>query len=183
MRILFFAGVALLIAAFVSAASEVAARAVPGVGSYVSASELWAALSPRTFRAAEQWVSATFGPAAWNAGFMAILFLPAWALFGIPGGVLAWLNRPHREVPEDFDPDEVFLFDELAKRAKEDGYDDGKDDDRLPRDGSAEILASAREAGTYAGDAQAYVERPKDAAATPPEIADGGADRKPGERV
>ncbi len=182
MRILFFAGVALLIAAFVATASEVAARTVPGVGNYVSASELWAALSPRTFRAVEQWVSATMGPAAWNAGFMTVMVLPAWALFGVPGGVLAWLNRPHREVPEDFDPDEVFLFDELAKRAKEDGYADGKDDDRLPRDGGDEILASAREAGTYAGDAQAYVERPKDAAAPPSEAADG-AERKPGERV
>jgi len=152
-RLLFGLGLALLVGAFAAAVGEMIARTIPGVSRfYVPADELWAALGPRSYRDAQRWITDALHPALWDPVLVTLMRLPGWALFGVPGGLLAWFFRPQREPPEDFDPDAPFLYDELAKRAQEEGYGEG--DDRLPEDLAPRIVDSAREAGADATDAE-----------------------------
>jgi hypothetical protein len=134
-----------------------AARTIPGVGwSFLSADELWAALAPRSYRIIQRWIEGTLHPAVWNPILATVLWFPAWLLLGVPGGLLAYFFRPHRETPADFDPDAPFLYDELVKNAEEEGY--GDRDDPPPADNVSRVLDSAREAGAYALNPDAFRE-------------------------
>ena len=127
MRILFPFGVVLLAAAFVAAAAEMAARSTLESPPLVLAfGDTWTLLWPDSFKA----FAGSLAGTAWTAVADTLLRLPGWLLFGLPGGVLAWLGRPHRH-PEGEAPDEAsfFLYDELEQRAREEGY--GPDQDEL----------------------------------------------------
>ena len=71
-----------------------------------------------------------FSPALWDPLLVSLLSLPTWFLFGAPGGTLAWYCRPNKEMTaEELEElkkceESLFLFDELAKEAREAGYDD-----------------------------------------------------------
>lgn len=131
MRLFYLLGWLLLVGAFLSAAAETGARGLlPEAGALVPAHDLWQALSPGGLASARRWVETVLHPALWNPVLTDVLALPAWLLLGGPGMALVWLLRPGRAVPDDFDPDSVFLYDRLAERVREEGYTGG--DDRAP---------------------------------------------------
>ncbi len=141
MRSLFFMGWVLLLLAFAAAAAETIARTGPGGGGIVmSASELWRALWPGAYMISETRLSA-MTPWLWDPAITTFLTLPAWALLGFPGFVLAILCRPGRELTpteeEEMQEHEasLFLYDDLAREARAWAREEGdnmKDDDRLP---------------------------------------------------
>jgi hypothetical protein len=137
-------GWTLLVLTALSLVGELATRGLYDAReAFLSAEELWAALAPESFAVFRSWFRSSIRP-LWTYGFGPLLKLPAWALFGLPGLLAtAYACRLNRE-PIDYDPSQAFLYDELAQRAREEGYVDAKD--RAPEDDTAAIAASAREA-------------------------------------
>ena len=130
--------------AFLSLVGEMAARGQYGSRVFfLSAEELWAALAPESFTEFRTLFRSAARP-FWTYFLGPLLMLPAWLLFGLPG-ILAF-GYAHRldRTPREFDVEEAFLFDELVKRAKEEGHVDPED--RAPEDSYEPIAASAREA-------------------------------------
>ena len=127
-------GWALLVFAFFAACAETAYRgAYRDAGMWVGADEVWAGLAPRTFEAFRAWVVGTLHPAVWHDVLRPALVLPGWLTVGVPGAAFVWAGAARRA--RDSDAGEhaasLFLYDALARRAREDGYaDDG--DDRAP---------------------------------------------------
>ncbi|MCR4376728.1 MAG: hypothetical protein NUV50_01375 [Rhodospirillales bacterium] len=115
-RLLFILGIALAGAAFVATGTEIVASALnPDLGRLPSAAELWRAVSPATFEAAL---------AQWPMIVSTVLTLPAWLLLGAPG--ITFIIIGH-ERDEDAAPEieqSLYLFDELTRRAREDGFAD-----------------------------------------------------------
>ena len=132
MRFFYYLGGFLLMLAFAGAAAEAIPRSLPGGaasgGWYVSAYELWYAIMPGNLVVTQIQVE-KISPALWDPLLVGLSLLPAWLLFGLPGGVLAWFNRPNKEMTaeqlEEMKKHEesLFLFDDLAKEAREAGYD------------------------------------------------------------
>ncbi len=137
MRLLFFLGWLLMFLAFVGAAGEAIPRSLPGgaVGSgwFVSAYDLWYAAQPGSLVVTQIQVE-KLSPVLWDPVIVALLALPAWLLFGLPGVLLTWFCRPHREITaeqrEDLQKQEesLLLFDKLTEEARAAGFDDGEDD-------------------------------------------------------
>ncbi len=137
MRVLFNLGWVFLFLAFGGAAAESIPRSLSdggtGGGWFVSAYELWYAAQPGSLVVSQIQVE-KLAPALWDPVIVTLLSLPAWALFGVPGGLLTWFCRPHKEITaeqlEDFKKHEesLFLFDKLAEEAREAGHDDDEDD-------------------------------------------------------
>lgn len=127
MRIVFLLGLAFLAAAFLGGMVEIAARGILDVGhAWLSMEETWGTLWPDSLR-----VFKTANPGLWKLA-SPVMGLPAWLVFGLPGGLLAWFTRPHR-TPEDEGPDEesLFLYDELARQAREEGWDHHHEEEPL----------------------------------------------------
>lgn len=138
MRVLFFLGWLLMIAAFVAAAAEIAATGLAaGPAGWIGFEELWRALAPASYVDVRLWVD-DISPWIWHVLQAGPLLLPGWLLFGLPGVLLAWFCRPGRHLTESEKEDlrrrrdALFLYDELARdarrQAEEDGYDPGEDD-------------------------------------------------------
>ena len=110
-------GFVFLALALLSSFGEIAVQVMyPGRGSILSLAEVWRALSPSHYHA---FIEANNGPLLTLA-----LSIPGWALFGVPafGLVFVFRNR-HEDMDEDHE-NAMYLFDELAKQAKEAGYED-----------------------------------------------------------
>lgn len=138
------AGVVLVGLAFLSLVGEIAIRGpIETRGFYLSAEELWAGLAPDTHAEFRSWFRSAARP-IWTFGFGPLLKAPAWLLLGAPGVLAIVYGRRRDAEPTDIDPDEVFLYEELAKRAKEES--NANADDRFPADDYAAAEASAREA-------------------------------------
>ena len=171
MRTLIPLGRGLIALAILSLVGELAARAFFSAGGfYMSAEELWAALAPVSYTALRDWFRQGALP-FWTYGLGPVLKLPAWLLFGAPGIAALWFAEKH-ESTEEFAAivESAFLYDELEKRAREDGLlDDGEFPPGSDADG---ILASAREA---------EADLARDPAPTPPDGA-GRANAGAGER-
>ena len=117
MKALFLIGWVFLIIAFGAAAAEMAAGALSKTrGAFVSFSSVIAAMWPTVWSA----LQSALGPGLSKA----IFALPGWLTFGLPGGLLVWFCRPNKEALSQEDHDSMFLFDELSKQAKADGYDE-----------------------------------------------------------
>ena len=133
MQMFFFLGWGFLLLAFAGAAAEALPRTFPGIGTFVSAHELWYAASPGSLVVTQIQVE-RISPALWELLRASVLVLPAWMLFGVPGGALVWFCRPHKQMTryqrEELERQEeaIFLFDKLAQEAREAGFDDGEDD-------------------------------------------------------
>ena len=133
MQMFFFLGWGFLLLAFAGAAAEALPRTFPGSGTFVSAHELWYAASPGSLVVTQIQVE-RISPALWELLRASVLVLPAWVLFGVPGGALVWFCRPHKQMTrhqrEELERQEeaIFLFDKLAQEAREAGFDDGEDD-------------------------------------------------------
>lgn len=140
MRVFYLAGWALLVLAFLAAAFETAARGRFGgdIGLIMSSYEMWSAYWPDGLKATREWIADGLHWALWDPVLVTLLRLPGWALIGVPGVFLVWRNRPPREGADDIDEDQLYMFDRLAKRARDEGYADEDDDiytHHLPEDG------------------------------------------------
>jgi len=148
MRVLFFLGWLLLFLAFAAAAAEAIPHALPGgaagSGWFVSAYDLWYAAWPGTLVVTKIQVE-RLAPALWDPVILILLTPPAWLLFAVPGVLLTWFFRPHKELTaeqlEDLQKQEeaLFLFDKLAEEARDAGFDNGEDD-QAPDIGSPDII-------------------------------------------
>ena len=142
--VILLAGGILLGLAFVSVVGEIAVRGPLGTrGFYLSAEELWAGLAPDSHAAFRALFRSDARP-LWVFGIGPALKAPAWLLLGLPGLLAVAYGRRRDATPSDIDPDQVFLYEALAKRAEEDGLSGA--DDRLPEDSYAATEASARAA-------------------------------------
>ena len=131
MNILFIVGLILLGCAFVSAAAEIVTKVAHRPDMIVlSAIEFWRTVSPGTQIAARDAISGV-SPVLWDPVLVTLMAMPAWLLFGLPGGLLAWRFRPNRHAPEGMNDDDVSpdsLYEGLAQMAKDEGFDKSIDD-------------------------------------------------------
>ena len=126
-RIFFLFGIVMAALAFLATAAEMAAHGVDGdLGLLPSAADVWRALSLASFEAALSHQSIV----AWlsNAG---ILDLPGWLILGAPGLVLIIVCHESDDGPISEQDHSLFLFDELAKQAREEGFSDQSDSELL----------------------------------------------------
>jgi hypothetical protein len=93
----FLAGVLLLVAVIFAIYDTTRAKA-NGHVSFTSISETWSALSPASLKAARDSVQTRTHPIVWNWGIAKLLQLPAWALLGLIGLLLAYAGRRRRQV-------------------------------------------------------------------------------------
>jgi len=116
-------GKLLLALAFLAAAAEAYVHILPGgpTALLVPMAELWAILSPDSLRASTDWLWDSLQPWVWDPLLAGILKLPLWLALGLPGVLLVWWGRrpDEGEIAADLQAESVFLYDELAKAAKE----------------------------------------------------------------
>jgi len=134
MRIVFYLGCILIISAFFSASAELIVRLYADDPAIITpAYDLLYTLWPGALTVMQIRVEriALF---LWDPVLTTILAFPAWFLLGVPGITLAWLNRPGR-ILSPLEQEEhrkqiesLYLFDELAKDAKRQGYSTGNED-------------------------------------------------------
>jgi len=141
MRILFYLGWVLLIGGFVSAAAEQVVRLYPGASTMLTpAYDLWYTLWPGGLTIAQIRIE-RIAPMLWDPLLTTVLAFPAWFLLGMPGVTLAWFCRPNRVLTPSEQEDHrkhvesLFLYDELAKKAKAEGHASGPDDMLPDHDG------------------------------------------------
>ena len=131
-RGLFFIGLGFLALAFISGAAEIAAQGITKqLRAYMPISEVWQILSPETLDNFRNDGVGIFGT-GWRTVEL-IMLLPGWLLFGVPGIIVALGFRDHDEDANKDHEDSVFLYDELAKRAHDEGMsDETHGDDIMP---------------------------------------------------
>ena len=134
MRTLRYPGWILLLAAFAAAAAEVMVPPAPGApGVFVSAYELWYTAWPGSLVRTQIHVE-RLAPFLWDPLIVAVLTLPGWFLFGLPGVMLTWMSRPRgfadaRARAEVRKYEEAMLFyDDLIREARSQGMDRDGDD-------------------------------------------------------
>jgi hypothetical protein len=94
----FLAGVFLLVAV-IAAVNDVTRSMAAGTRlPFVSTHEHWSRLAPVTLAAARKAVQGKAHPLVWDPGVVSLLQVPAWALFGVVGVLLAYAGRRRREV-------------------------------------------------------------------------------------
>ena len=133
-------GWAFVIFAFVAAAAEIVARIHGGpAGAYVSAYDIWYTVWPGNLVITQTMVERHLGVALWDYVARPILSLPAWLLFGAPGGALIWFHGLRRSEVDIIGEESFSVYDTLVEAArKEEGYDPNEDDmapDHGPVDG------------------------------------------------
>jgi hypothetical protein len=130
---LFVLGWCLLAVALVASAVEMLAEVrFGGVQTLFSAYDLWYALWPSALIRAQIHVERV-SVFLWDPLVVGALAVPAWALSGVPGAALAWCFRPDRHLSaeerreREQEAESMNIYDVLARRAREEGYD-GADD-------------------------------------------------------
>jgi hypothetical protein len=94
----FLAGVFLLVAV-IAAVNDVTRSIAAGARvAPVSTHDHWSRLAPVTLASARSTVQRKAHPLIWDPVLTSVLHLPAWALFGVLGGLLAYAGRRRREV-------------------------------------------------------------------------------------
>lgn len=122
-RILFLIGIVLSTLAFLAAGADLAAQAMNAELSMIPGSgEVWRTLWPDTFQALP-------AGGVWDI----LLRLPGWLILGAPGLTLIVVCRERGEGDMVEHEHSLYLFDELARQAHENGFD-GQDDDMRPSD-------------------------------------------------
>jgi hypothetical protein len=129
MRFLYYLGFMLLILAFISGAADVVPRnfARSGGNGFVSAYDLLYAIWPGKLVIAQIHIE-RLSSALWDPILIGLLAFPAWLLLGLPGGLLAWLNRPYKELSPEAEEsmrrqeESLQLYDKLSQDAREAGY-------------------------------------------------------------
>jgi hypothetical protein len=136
MKILLPLGWVLLAGAFVSGAYETMAR-VQGAeaGAFLSAYDLWYTLWPGKLVITQILVERHLHAELWEYLAVPVLSLPAWLLLGGPGVALTWHFRPRHAEEDEADEESLFVFDALAKAAREEEGYDHREDDMAPDHG------------------------------------------------
>jgi len=93
----FLAG-AILLVAVIFAVSDATRSLGTNGATAVTVHQTWSTVSPISLSAAQGAVQRYTHPAVWNWGVLKILQLPAWALLGLLGLILAFLGRRRRRV-------------------------------------------------------------------------------------
>ncbi|HEY9163189.1 MAG TPA: hypothetical protein VIN57_01170 [Magnetovibrio sp.] len=120
-RLLFLLGIALTTGAFVATAAEIAASVIePGLGMLPGADQVWRVLAPNSYQTAQDLPAAGL--------WLGLLQFPGWVVFGGPGLLLIVLFRQRGEALPPEHEQSLYLFDELTRQAREDGFDDNDDD-------------------------------------------------------
>ena len=115
-RLLFGLGIVLCLGALALTVAEIAASALdPALGLLPSIDQVWRVLAPDSHGLALE-LSAT---AVWRF----VLGLPGWLALGAPGLLLIVLFRERGEALSLEHEQSLFLFDELTRQARADGYD------------------------------------------------------------
>lgn len=135
MRFLYYLGFMLLILAFIAGAADVVPRnfARAGGSGFVSAYELLYAIWPGKIVIAQIQVE-RISSILWDPILIGLLAFPAWLLLGLPGGLLAWLNRPYKELSPEVaesmkrQEENLQLYDKLSQDAREAGFGDDEYD-------------------------------------------------------
>lgn len=157
-HVLFLLGIVLSGAAFAAAAFDMAAHGIDAsLGALAGADEVWRTVSPETYAA---WT------AAWPQLVIALLALPGWLIFGAPGLALVIFARA-KDQGAGNDAHSLFLFDDLARQAREDGYVDDE-----PMDGLASIELADKSFAEDNIEAPAPDDAPGDGAETPGSASD-----------
>jgi hypothetical protein len=94
----FLAGVAFMVAVM-AAVNDVTHSMMAGERlPPISTLEHWSKLAPVTLTTARTAVQRYAHPLVWDPGLVTLLQLPAWAVFGLLGVLLAYAGRRRREV-------------------------------------------------------------------------------------
>ncbi len=140
---LFYFGWLFLVLAFAAASAE---AVISGPGLFMSAHDLWYALSAKHFTITQIRVE-RISLVLWNPLLTTFLSVPAWLIFAVPGTWLSWRFRPGRRLTPAEEEDHrkhvenLFLYDELAADAKRQGYADEDDDMSPDHDGHETLVA------------------------------------------
>ncbi|MBX9589023.1 MAG: hypothetical protein K2X43_06955 [Hyphomonadaceae bacterium] len=93
----FLAGTLLLVAV-IFAVNDTTRWLAGNEAGAVTMQQVWSSISPTALGAAQGAVQRTTHPAVWTWGLLKVLQLPAWALLGLAGLLLAYLGRRRRRV-------------------------------------------------------------------------------------
>jgi hypothetical protein len=93
----FIAGVLLLVAVIAAVADGTRTMEVQRLV-VTSTGEQWGKIAPNSFRYVQNYVQRTTHPMVWETAVRPLLLLPAWALFGGVGLLLAYIGRRRRRV-------------------------------------------------------------------------------------
>lgn len=130
-RFLFLLGIALTMGAFVATAAEIAASVIdPSLGQLPGTAQVWRVVAPESYQAAQNLPFASL--------WLSALQLPGWLVFGVPGLLFIILFRQRGEAVSAEHEQSLYLFDELTRLAREDGYRDTDDD--LQSSGGADFV-------------------------------------------
>ncbi|MCW8835561.1 MAG: hypothetical protein OQJ99_04225 [Rhodospirillales bacterium] len=109
-----------IVFAFIAAAAETAI----GSSGMTSAREVWYTLSPGSLSVFEIRVRQIAGETMWDPVILAVLGLPGWAIFGIPGALFFWMFRPQVDSDLAAHEDSFGTYDRLARLAEEEEAED-----------------------------------------------------------
>jgi hypothetical protein len=93
----FLAGIFFLVAVIFAVYDATRAQSTGRV-SFVSVSQTWSGASPGSLKSAQESVQRRTHPIVWSWGVAPVLELPAWALLGLLGLLLAYAGRRRRQV-------------------------------------------------------------------------------------
>ncbi len=85
-----------LVLAVAAAGQEIIAAVDAGAWRAVALGELWYRLHGASLNAAQAGIQRNIAPWLWEPVITTVLLWPAWAVFAVPGGVLAWACRRRR---------------------------------------------------------------------------------------
>lgn len=137
MRILFYLGWVLLIAAFLITGADPFLTQLGKGGIWTSFHDVWYAYAPHSLIISQIRIEKV-APVLWDPVILTILQVPGWLLFGLPGGVLVWTCRPNKVMSEDMreeyerQKESLFVLDELSREARKDENYDPHEDDQAP---------------------------------------------------
>lgn len=137
MRVLFYLGWALLIAAFLITATDPYLTLLGDGGIWAPAHDVWYAYAPHSLIITQIRIE-KIAPALWDPVILSVLQVPGWLLFGIPGVALTWTCRPNKvmsdDVREEYErqKESLFVLDELSREARKDEDYDPNEDDQAP---------------------------------------------------
>jgi hypothetical protein len=93
----FLAGLLLLVAV-IFAVYDGTVSHTRGQITFASIQDTWSAVSPTSLKSAQTSVQRNSHPLVWSWGIAKVLQVPAWAVFGIAGLLLAFAGRRRRRI-------------------------------------------------------------------------------------
>jgi len=145
MGIAYYFGWIMLLAAFTAAAAEVLVRSGNDASTFfVAAHDLWYTVWPSGLLILQIRLE-NISSFLWDPLVLTLFAMPAWLLLGVPGFLCVGIFRPRR--PDDEkrledarkQEEQLLLYDELAKQASLNGFDQ-EGDDMQPQHSAHELF-------------------------------------------